>query len=163
MEGWWKQLNSLIYDHRNGIKVVPSHIIIDIQNVLSSILPKLEKNTVKNLKNDIWSKMLQNGWSGEYRLDTDSQITISSYMQGVGLCFQTGNAGRIYADLLKLQALYVKGKITAGILIVPGLKIAKILGFNLANYDKLVRELPLFSQVITMPIVVIGFEAETEK
>ena len=163
MEGWWQQLNSLIYDHRNGIKVVPSQVVKDIQEVLSSISPELEKNTVKSLKNDIWNKMVINGWSGEYRIDSDSQITISSYLQGVGLCFQTGNAGRIYADLLKLQALYVKGKIIAGIIIVPGLEIAKILGSNLANYDRLVRELPLFSQVITMPIVVIGFEVETEK
>lgn len=107
--------------------------------------------------------MIQNGWAGEYRLDSDSQITISSYLQGIGLCFQTGNVGRLYADLLKLQTLYVKGKIVAGIIMVPGLEMAKILGCNLANYDRLVRELPLFNQVITMPIVVVGFEAEKEK
>ena len=98
------------------------------------------------------------GWSGEYRLDSDSKITISSYMQGVGLCFQTGNAGRVYADLLKLQTLYVKGNITAGIILIPTALTAKELGSNMANYERLVRELPLFSQVITMPIVVIGFD-----
>lgn len=49
MEGWWQQLNSLIYDHRNGIKVVPSQVVKDIQEILSSISPELEKNTVKNL------------------------------------------------------------------------------------------------------------------
>lgn len=156
-------MKTLIYDHRNGSKIVPPDVIKDIKNVLSDIYPELEKKTVRNLKNDIWEQMIKNGWSGEYRIDSDSQITISSYLQGVGLCFQTGNAGRIYADLLKLQALYVKGKIIAGVIIVPGIEIAKILGSNLANFDRLVRELPLFSQVITMPIVVIGFEAETEK
>lgn len=156
-------MKSLVYDHRNGSKVVPDNIVNEIKNVLSSILPELEKNTVKALKNSIWDKMIQNGWAGEYRLDSDSQITISSYLQGIGLCFQTGNVGRLYADLLKLQTLYVKGKIVAGIIMVPGLKMAKILGSNLANYDRLVRELPIFSQVITMPIVVVGFETEMEK
>lgn len=156
-------MKSLVYDHRNGSKVVPDNIVNEIKNVLSSILPELEKNTVKALKNSIWDKMIQNGWAGEYRLDSDSQITISSYLQGIGLCFQTGNVGRLYADLLKLQTLYVKGKIVAGIIMVPGLEMAKILGSNLANYDRLVRELPIFSQVITMPIVVVGFETEMEK
>jgi hypothetical protein len=103
-------------------------------------------------------KTMRVGWSGEYRLDSDSKITISSYMQGVGLCIQTGNAGRVYADLLKLQTLYVKGNITSGIMLIPTVVTAKELGYNMANYERLVRELPLFSQVITMPIVVIGFD-----
>ena len=37
-------------------------------------------------------------------------------------------------------------------------KTAKELGSNMANYERLIRELPIFSQVITMPIVVIGFD-----
>lgn len=74
------------------------------------------------------------------------------------MCFQTGNVGRIYADLLKLQTLYVKGNITAGIILIPQIKTAKALGANMANYERLIRELPIFSQVITMPIVVIGFD-----
>lgn len=152
----------LIYDHRNGSKVVPEHMVNDIKTVIESISPEIEKNTVKKLKNCIWEKMIQNGWAGEYRLASGSQITISSYLQGVGLCFQTGNVGRLYADLLKLQALYVKGKIIAGIIMVPALEIAKTLGSNLANYERLVRELPLFNQVITMPIVVVAFEKEEE-
>ena len=53
--------------------------------------------------------------------------------------------------------------IAAGIILVPQLKTAKELGYNMANYERLIRELPIFSQVITMPIVVIGFEgAEVE-
>ena len=73
------------------------------------------------------------------------------------MCFQTDNVGRIYADLLKLQTLYTKGNIIAGIILVPQIKTAKELGSNMANYERLIRELPIFSQVITMPLVVIGF------
>ena len=74
------------------------------------------------------------------------------------MCFQTGNVGRIYADILKLQTLNTRGNITAGIILIPQIKTAKELGSNMANYERLIRELPIFSQVITMPIVVIGFD-----
>lgn len=97
MEGWWQQLNSLIYDHRNGIKVVPSQVVKDIQDVLSSISPELEKNTVKNLKNDIWNKMVINGWSGEYRLDSDSQITIYNR-----------STNQVISDVIKAKNAYVE-------------------------------------------------------
>ena len=111
-----------------------------------------------SLKESIREKLEKEGWTGEYRLDATSRITISSYMKGIGLCFQTGNVGRMYADLLKLQTLYTKGNITAGIILIPQIKTAKELGSNMANYERLIRELPIFSQVITMPIVVIGFD-----
>lgn len=158
MEGWWQQLKSIVYNHRNGVKIIAPDVINGINDILSEEHPELTKNSVSILKTEIWNKMIKIGWSGEYRLDSDSKITISSYMQGVGLCFQTGNAGRVYADLLKLQTLYVKGNITAGIILIPTIATAKELGSNMANYERLVRELPLFSQVITMPIVVIGFD-----
>ncbi len=151
-------MKSIVYNHRNGVKIIASDVIDGISSILNDEHPKLTQNSVSTLKNDIWNKMMKIGWSGEYRLDSDSKITISSYMQGVGLCFQTGNAGRVYADLLKLQTLYVKGNITAGIILIPTVSTAKELGSNMANYERLVRELPLFSQVITMPIAVIGFD-----
>ena len=146
------------YDHRNGLKVVPKDIIDTVEKVVCDINPALSKNSVTIIKDAIREKLEKEGWSGEYRLDATSRITISSYLQGIGLCFQTGNVGRIYADLLKLQTLYTKGNIAAGIILVPQIKTAKELGYNMANYEWLIRELPIFSQVITMPIVVIGFD-----
>ena len=146
------------YDHRNGLKVVPKDIVDTVEKVVWDINPALSKNSVTVIKESIRERLEKEGWSGEYRLDATSRITISSYLQGIGLCFQTGNVGRIYADLLKLQTLYTKGNIAAGIILVPQLKTAKELGYNMANYERLIRELPIFSQVITMPIVVIGFD-----
>lgn len=147
-----------IYNHRNGLKVVPERIISDVESIIGEITPKLERNSVTDIKETIRKRLEKEGWTGEYRLDATSKITISSYLNGIGLCFQTGNVGRIYADLLKLQTLYVKGNISAGMILVPQSKTAKQLGSNMANYERLIRELPIFSQVITMPIVVIGFD-----
>ena len=151
-------MTTQIYDHRSGLKIVPKDIITNVVSTIESLNPPLSKNSVAAIKEAVREKMEKFGWSGEYGLDTSSRITISSYLKGVGLCFQTGNIGRVYADLLKLQTLYTKGKITVGIILVPQIKTAKQLGSNMANYERLIRELPIFSQVITMPIVVIGFE-----
>lgn len=150
-------MRTQIYDHRSGLKVVPHDIVDDVEKIIWDISPTLSRRTVKRLKESIRERLVKKGWTGEYRLDTSSKITISSYLRGIGLCFQTGNVGRIYADLLKLQTLYTKGNISAGIILVPQAKTAKELGSNMANYERLIRELPIFSQVITMPIVVIGF------
>lgn len=151
-------MKTKIYEHRSGLKVVPNNIVSDVEKIIWDINPTLTKKSVTGIKEAVREKLEKEGWTGEYRLDATSRITISSYLKGIGLCFQTGNVGRIYADLLKLQTLYTKGNITAGIILIPQIKTAKELGSNMANYERLIRELPIFSQVITMPIVVIGFD-----
>ena len=47
--------------------------------------------------------------------------------------------------------------IKAGIVILPTVKAARSFSGNVASLERLERELPIFSQVITMPVVVIGF------
>lgn len=103
-------MRTQIYDHRSGLKVVPNDIVADVKNIIWNINPALSKKTVSSLKESVRERLEKEGWTGEYRLDATSRITISSYLRGVGLCFQTGNVGRIYADLLKLQTLYYKRK-----------------------------------------------------
>ena len=151
-------MRTQIYEHRSGLKVVPRDIVSDVEKILWDINPILSKRTVASIKESVRERLEKEGWTGEYRLDSSSRITILSYLKGNGMCFQTGNVGRIYADLLKLQTLYTRGNITAGIILIPQIKTAKELGSNMANYERLIRELPIFSQVITMPIVVIGFD-----
>lgn len=147
-----------LYEHRSGLKVIPAEIICDVRNVVASVEAELSKNSVTIIKKEIKQKLEQIGWLGEYRLDPVSKITITSFYDGIGLCLQTGNVSRIYADLLKLQTLYTKGKITAAIIITPEFGTAKELGYNMANSDRLIRELPIFNQVITMPMVIVAFD-----
>lgn len=147
-----------IYEHRSGKKIVPASILSELIRIFEEYEKKLQKCNAADVKEDIKTLLMQDGWSGEYRLDSDSKITITSFQKDTGLCFQTGNIGRIYADLLKLQTLYTKGNISAGVIIVPKKNMGEVFGSNFATYERVVRELPIFSQVITMPIVVIGFE-----
>lgn len=146
------------YDHRCGDKVVPQEILEKIIAIFTDYQSKVQKSNVAVVKSDLKGKLMRDGWSDEYRLDIDSRITITSFQQNIGLCFQTGNVGRVYADLLKLQTLFVKGNIVAGVLIVPKKSMVAVFGSNSANFERVVKELPIFEQVITMPLVVIGFE-----
>ena len=153
-------MKTQIYNHRNGEKIVPEDIINGILEVLHGTNSEIKLKITREFRNGLYEQLYKKGWSDEMRLDTESHITLASYMKGVGLCIQTGNAARIYADLLKMQTLFVKGKISSGIIVVPQNETAKKMGKGMANYERLLRELPIFSQVITMPIVVIGFEGD---
>lgn len=91
-------MRTQIYDHRSGLKVVPNDIVADVKNIIWNINPALSKKTVSSLKESVRERLEKEGWTGEYRLDATSRITISSYLRGVGLCFQTGNVGRVSCD-----------------------------------------------------------------
>ena len=148
------------YSHRCGQSVIPSALLQDVMNVIKDINPQARINTVSTIRDSIIKGLDYKGWSGEYRLDALSKITITSFLNNIGLCLQTGNVSRVYADLLKLQSLYIKGNIQAGIIVLPQKVLALKLASNMANYERLIGELPIFNQVITMPLFIIGFNVE---
>ena len=152
-----------LYDYRGGINATPKDILMSTKKTLESMNPTFVKNGVHEIRLDMKERLSKEGWSGAYRLDADSQITITSYQRNTGLCVQTGNVSRIYADLLKLQTLYNKSKIDSALIIVPLEKTASILAKNMATYERLSRELLIFDRVITMPIVIFGFGGEAEE
>lgn len=150
------------YNYNDGLSIVPEDIKHKTITIFAEYPNKLTKSNVSLVKDDLKDKLLLEGWSGEYRLDTESKITITSYQKRIGLCFQTGNVGRVYADLLKLQSLFAKGNIDAGIFLLPKRKMTRVFGSNCASYERLLKELPIFSQVISIPLVIIGFEEREE-
>lgn len=83
-------------------------------------------------------------------------MTISFLKDKIGLCIQLGNVSRTYADILKLNYLGHNGKISAGVIIVPGVLETKKLGANYARFDRLSREIELFSEIIETPILVLS-------
>lgn len=87
-----------------------------------------------------------------------SKITITSVKHDTGLCVQTGNMSRMYADLLKLQHMFLRKTIKVGVMVVPSHAAAKKLGDNIINADRLIRELEIFRSVIRMPLVVVSFD-----
>ena len=104
----------------------------------------------------ILEELMVDGWSNQVTINPHASITITSMKDRIGLCLQFGNMARFYADLLKLQHLYCSNRIIGAFYIVPEKAYAKSLGSNLANDDRLTKELSIFETTITVPIMVFG-------
>lgn len=98
------------------------------------------------------------GWSDEFRIASDYKLTLFAHRDDLAFQLQTGNMSRAFYDLLKLQYLYLSGRIRAASLALPTKDAAERLGENIAHADRVASELALFDRVITVPIYVIAFE-----
>ena len=148
-----------LYSHNGGAEQLPTEqkeeILVAVKNCE---IPCLRGNG-KKIRDYVVESLTESGWSSKVRIDRNSKISIASQKNKTGLGIQTsGNMARMYADLMKLQKLYIDGSLTCGVLILPTVNAARSLGDNLANSDRLQSELEIFSRVIFMPILVVAFE-----
>jgi hypothetical protein len=97
-------------------------------------------------------------WALNFRLDQEHQLAVTAIKEDLAFQLQTGNMSRAPYDLLKLQYLYQSKRIAAAALALPTRDAAKIIGDNLANAERVCRELKLFDRVITVPIIVVAFQ-----
>jgi hypothetical protein len=150
------------FSHNFGQHAVP----LDIQNPVIQMLEAtnftFEEKCASRLRETVLESLRILGWSSETKIQVGKGISITSMNRRVGLCLQTGNMSRFYADLLKLQTLYQKDRAVSGIYIIPTKQTANIMGDNLAHFERLTEELTLFKHVITMPLVVIGLAGEDD-
>lgn len=151
-------MRTQIYNYRSGQQIIP----IDTQNSVINSIEEIEysigRHDIRSFNRDFLEKLHACGWSDSLPLSAYSKISITSIFDKIGLCIQTGNVARTYADMLKLQALYTDGKINAGILVLPVKECADAFGKNVANFERFLRELSyVFSKVITVPLMIVGF------
>jgi len=146
------------YDHLLGKQAIKENMLRSLVDALENAQLKIQKGCASNLRKTIERLIQLQGWSGKVKIDKSKGITITSMKESVGLCIQTGNVGRFYADILKLQTLYLNGKIEGGIYILPTKQSAQIMGDNLANYERFIEELDLYKKIITVPLFVIGID-----
>ena len=151
-------MKTLIYTYKSGDKVVPIEIQKQIEKIIQRTDISIAKGKASDIRASILGELHKLGWSDEVRIDPTSNITITSIYQKIGLCVQFGNISRVYADLVKLQTLFLKGSIHSGIIIMPSNKAARILGDNITNSQRVLKELEIFSSVITMPLLIIDFD-----
>lgn len=144
--------------HRFADQIVPNHLLVGVQGALRDLSFIVRRNSSRELRSAILDRLRRSGWSDTVRLRARRGLTITSMSGQTGLCLQTGNMARFYADLIKLQAQFAEGKITSAIYILPKRGAARLLGSNIANYERFTAELEMFQEVITVPIFVIGFE-----
>lgn len=151
---------TVIHNHCNGDAAIPAAYVTELRSVVEEYKKSLELYTISDFKDYLIPTIHKKGWSDEYYLDRTSKITITSIKEKTGLCIQTGNMARMYADLLKLQALYSRDTITGGVLILATASCGRSFGGNVASYERVICELAIFDRVITMPLIIIGFDNE---
>jgi len=146
------------YDHCGGVSRTPQVQRHEIEIALTKCNIKPALRAAPRIRSKIAESLVHSGWSGEVSVAVSSQMTITSSRNNIGLCLQTGNMSRLYADMMKLQKLFLDDSIKAGIIIVPMPEAARALGQNIASYSRLTKELTIFRKVVHMPLIVYGFE-----
>jgi hypothetical protein len=113
-----------------------------------------------HLRVQIDQLLRRQGWTHRIVISPESRLTIAAMKDKVGLCVQTGNMARYYADLIKLQYLVDTAKIEGGILIVLTRAMATEVGDNVAYFERIQSELRLFECTITLPLLLLGLGSD---
>ena len=146
------------FSHHNGDKSADKKIKEQIIKILQETNFKIREGCANELRKTVLSQLKNVGWSDDFMLDAHSQISLTSSNDDHVLCFQTGNMGRFYADLLKLQYVFKNKKAKVAFYLLPSKEAAKKIGSNIANFDRFTSELNLFKEIITIPTLVIGLK-----
>jgi len=156
-------MRTRLFFHYSVDYTFPEDVQKEIISTIEGQSFSVSKGKVGDLKKSVWDRLTsQFQWSGPVMLDADSKISITGALcrssRTYGICIQTGNMGRMYADLIKLQTIFCRKQIESAVFILPGSDLANKLGSNLANFDRLTRELPIFNLVITIPLLVVAID-----
>lgn len=146
------------YSHCAGDKEVPAALQKEVASAIAAVNVKPARGTVKKLRDALINELKVAGWSKEVAVSKNSDMTITSAKGEVGLCLQTGNMARMYADLIKLQAMYLDNAIRSAVIVVPSQPIASQLGSNIAQAKRLERELEIFKKAYHVPTVIFALE-----
>jgi hypothetical protein len=145
------------YNFHNGLERLQEKIGIleEIQEILTNNNLAFGSNHPKEIKIKTNERFNQKGWADKVKVG-NSNLTISFIKSKVGICFQIGNVARTYADILKLCFLNNKKLIDVGVIIVPHKLESTMMGTNYAQFDRLVKELAQFADIINAPILILG-------
>ena len=147
------------FSHLGGDIALPEQEANELIQALKNCQSPVKRGYGPDLRKEVLTELIGLGWTGAIKVAHGSKISIASQKNRVGLGIQTaGNMSRMYADLIKLQQMYLDDTIRVGVFIMPTAVAARELGDNLANSDRLESELTIFRKVIHMPLVVMSFQ-----
>ena len=145
--------------HCAGDKCVPTSLRKTVSDAIAGVTVKAGPGAATRIRGQLLSQLKALGWSSEVSVSADSDMTITSAKDDIGLCMQTGNMSRMYADLMKLQAMYLDDLIKGAVIVVPSQEMAKLLGDNIAQAKRLERELAIFKKAYHVPTLVFAMES----
>jgi hypothetical protein len=151
-------VNFSTYSHCAGSSILPEGPRREIASAIEAISVVPGHGAAPKIRDSFLASLRAYGWSGEVPVSRHSDITITSLKNEVGLCLQTGNMARIYADLIKLQSMYLDNSIKAAAIVVPSYPVAVRLGSNIVQAQRLERELEIFKKAYHVPSLVFALE-----
>tara|TARA_R110002110_G_scaffold67928_5_gene184399 strand:+ start:2687 stop:3151 length:465 start_codon:yes stop_codon:yes gene_type:complete len=119
---------------------------------------EIKPGCTSEVRTHIENEFVNEGWALNVSLDPGHGLKVFAAKDDLAFQLQTGNMSRAPYDLLKLQYLFENQRIGAAAIGLPTSAAAKAIGDNIANAERVIRELELFSRVITVPILVVAFE-----
>jgi hypothetical protein len=111
-----------------------------------------------NIRSHISTELSDSGWSNQVRIDPNFDLTVTGRHRDLAFQIQTGNISRAIYDLMKLQYLFQQRKIGAAALAVPTKAAGLLIASNVASVERVWNEVQLFDRIITLPLLVVGFE-----
>jgi hypothetical protein len=118
----------------------------------------IEAGSTGRIRTHIREELTNAGWSYDVRIDPSFDLTVTGMYRDMAFQIQTGNISRAMYDLWKLQYLYSQTKIAVAALAVPTRNAAGLIGSNIAQVDRIWREVQLFDRIITLPLLLVSFE-----
>jgi len=148
-----------VYDHHNAVAEWERR---ELQEWLTDVFDvpaiKMREGCTSEIREHVRKEFEKAGWAINVKIDQGLGLSVFAMKDDLAFHIQTGNISRAAYDLLKLQYLYHSGRVQAAALAMPTKECATIFGSNIANADRVTKELELFDRVITVPIVVVAFK-----
>ena len=111
------------------------------------------------IKTHIEDQLKADGWASPVEVSTDADLTLNLIKDKVVVQVQLGNITRAFYDLMKMQAMHQQDRAVCAVLVVPMAEAARKMGSNLAQYERVTKELQaVFFHQITIPVLVVGVE-----
>lgn len=151
-------MKNYVMSHCDGDKYVSDSVRKSVQGAVTGVKTKAAKGASTKVRHEIMARLTVDGWAKAPKFAIDSDMSITSMRDGVALCLQTGNVARWHSDLIKLQSMYLDGKITAASMIIPGDAVSKKFNSNVISDTRLKRELAVFKKVYTVPTLIFVLE-----
>lgn len=151
-------MKASVHSHCDGATRTRADLVDEVLTAIAEVDVPPVKGAAPRIRSQLLLKLKAKGWSAKVPVHRELDISITSMRDGVGLCLQTGNMARMYADLIKLQTLYLNNAISSAIIILPSQPLALLLGENIAQAHRLERELEVFRKAYHAPTLLIALE-----
>ncbi len=148
-----------VHDHHNAVAEWQRRNLSDwLANVFDNPQIKLRRRCTPDIRHHVAGQFETEGWALDVKLDQDLGLTVFAMKDDLAFQLQTGNMSRAPYDLLKLEYLYQSRRIQCAAMALPTRDGANLIGDNIANAERVAKELRLFSRVIHVPIMLVAFE-----